>query len=291
MNTDQRATAAEEVNKARKELDKAREELNSFKADNPKAFFDIEKKEYFTFLTQQVEKREAALKDRAAELIALAQIEREERGQNNSKKRKAASMTSRSSGGELNQDSFRKRLLDRDIECVLTGRGKLECDACHIVPWVYFQRHDLIGKKVFDIVFPFSCDNPEYRIMDVRNGILMWHVLHNSFDKFDFTIIKIRGIYTVKTLEEHEFEEGMDKELLKTVFGLNGKNITFNTDRQNEWPGDKFLKFHNECFDARRVAFRAAAEEYPDNEYDETLAESIKKSKVWLEQTVNRIQV
>lgn len=61
--------------------------------------------------------------------------------------------------------------------------------------------------------------------MDARNGILMWHVLHSSFDKFDFTIIKRNGVYTVQTLEEHEFEEGKDKELLKIILELNGKKI------------------------------------------------------------------
>jgi hypothetical protein len=60
--------AEEEVFKAGKELDNAREELKNFKADNPNAFFDIEKKEYLTFLTQQVKDREEALKDREAAL-------------------------------------------------------------------------------------------------------------------------------------------------------------------------------------------------------------------------------
>lgn len=63
--------------------------------------------------------------------------------------------------------------------------------------------------------------------------------------------------------------------------------------RSLEWPGEKFLKFHNECFADRRVALKAAAEEYSDtDEYDETIAEraeSIQKSEVWLQQNVNAV--
>ena len=53
---------------------------------------------------------------------------------------------------------------------------------------------------------------------------------------------------------------------------------------------EEFLKFHNECFDDKKVALTAAAEEYSDEEeeYKEALLESVKKSKIWLDQTVNR---
>ena len=65
--------AEEELFKAGKELDNAREELNNFKATKQVPFyFEGSPKEYFSFLTQQVEKRAAELKDRAAELISLA---------------------------------------------------------------------------------------------------------------------------------------------------------------------------------------------------------------------------
>jgi hypothetical protein len=116
----------------------------------------------------------------------------------------------------------------------LTGRETYESDACHIVPWIYFQKHDLMGRKIFDIVFPYSCDNPDHRVMDVRNGILMWTALHSPFDRFDFTIIKDADcIYKVKTLAENEFEEARDdadKKLQKEIIALNGKRISFNSE-------------------------------------------------------------
>ena len=183
-------------------------------------------------------------------------------------------------------------MLNRDNNgCVLTGRGELECDACHIVPWTYFQKHDLIGKKIFDVVFPYSCDNPEHRVMDVRNGILMWHVFHGPFDQFDFTFIKIGDTYTVKTLEEHEFEKANTnalKELQKQILALNGKQIFFNPERQSEWPGEKFLRFHNECFELKREQWlkaQAEAQEF-DEDFDQGMTDeycSTVKVANWME--------
>ena len=48
--------------------------------------------------------------------------------------RSASSVASRASNGtELNQDSFRERILARDTNgCVLTGKDELDCQACHI---------------------------------------------------------------------------------------------------------------------------------------------------------------
>ena len=118
MNT---VTAAEEVNKAKKELDNAREEFNTFKADNPKAFFDIEKKEYFTFLNQQVKDRAAELKDREAALISLSQLEfqKTENTKPPSGSKRARSGLSKST--QLSQHSFRQRIIVRDKVCVITG--------------------------------------------------------------------------------------------------------------------------------------------------------------------------
>ena len=65
--------AEEEVFKAGKELDNAREELNNFKATKQvPSYFEGSPKEFFSFLTQQVEKRAAELKDREAALMNLA---------------------------------------------------------------------------------------------------------------------------------------------------------------------------------------------------------------------------
>jgi hypothetical protein len=65
--------AEEEVFKAGKELDKARAKLESFEnIQQVPSYFEGSPNEFFSFLTQQVEKRAAELKDRAAELINLA---------------------------------------------------------------------------------------------------------------------------------------------------------------------------------------------------------------------------
>ena len=60
--------AQEELKFARKALAKARAKLDAFEAENPNAFFEVDKKEYLALLNQQVKDREAALKDRVAEL-------------------------------------------------------------------------------------------------------------------------------------------------------------------------------------------------------------------------------
>ena len=124
-----------------------------------------------------------------------------------------------------------------------------------------------MGKKLFDMVFSRinSCANFEHRIMDVSNGLLMWATLNARFDKFDFTIIKRDGSYIVQSLEEYEFEEAnteKEKFLQNVIVGFNGKVLSFNPDKRSEWPGEKFLKIHNECFNENRenLKLKAAAE-------------------------------
>ena len=271
MNT---VTAAEEVNKARKELDNAREELNTFKADNPKAFFDIEKKEYFTFLTQQVKDREAELKDREAELKDRAASQLEFQKTENTKppsgSKRARSGSSKST--QLSQPSFRQRIIVRDKVCVITGKEQESCQAAHIIAKCNFTINDIQAKKLWDERFPGCCDNPEHRVMDVRNGLLLWNPIHTAFDNFELTLRKEGNVFKVET------QTLIGSEL---IHSYNGNTIKFNAERRHEWPREEFLKFHNECFDDRSVALRAAAEEYSDEEEYE-YRESVKKSKVWL---------
>jgi hypothetical protein len=203
--------------------------------------------------------------------------------------RSAASITSR--GSDLNQQSFRNRIVSRDvIGCVLTGKDELDCEACHIIPWTYFQKNDLVGKKIFDTLFPYSCDEPEHRVMDVRNGILMWHRLNAPFDKFDFTIVKKSDVYVVETLGEYEFPEARtvaNKKLQLQIIALDGKMVFFNPDKRNEWPGEKFLKFHNECFYAKKeeiIKAQAGAQQLNEDDSAQTIAElteSISRVKNW----------
>jgi hypothetical protein len=172
------------------------------------------------------------------------------------------------------------------------------------VPWTYFQKNDLVGKKVFNIVFPYSCDESEHRIMDVRNGILMWGVLNAPFDKFYFTILKKTKkenaktivYYVVETLAAHEFPDSKSraaKELQLVIIALNGKEIFFDIAKQNEWPGEKFLKFHNECFyqkkEDMKLEAQAEAQELKEDDSSQTLIaerlESSQKVKSWFSVT------
>ncbi|KAJ3271956.1 hypothetical protein HDV01_006090 [Terramyces sp. JEL0728] len=177
----------------------------------------------------------------------------------------AISSVSRGSNGtDLNQQSFRDRVLDRDNGCMLTGKEDLDCDACHIISYTYFQKNNLVGKEIFDTIFPpNSCDNPEHRVMDVRNGILMWSRLNAPFDKLDFTIIKRGDEYIVETLQEHEFpvaKKKAEKKLQLEIMKLNGKRFSFDPAKRNEWPGENFLKFHNKCFYKKREEDRIKAQ-------------------------------
>jgi hypothetical protein len=251
--------------------------LNNFKAENPKAFFDIEKKEYFTFLTQQVKDREAALKDRAAELISLSQLEFQKKASSTkpppSGSKRARSGSSKST--QLTQPSFRQRIIVRDKVCVITGKEQESCQAAHIIAKCNFTINDIQANKLWDEKFPGCCDNPEHRVMDVRNGLLLWNPIHTAFDNFELTLRKEGNVFKVET------QTLIGSQL---ILSYNGKTIQFNAERRHEWPREEFLKFHNECFDDRSVALRAAAEEYSDEEEYED-RESVKKSKAWLEQT------
>ncbi len=276
--------ASDELQKASDELQKAREKLNAFEALHPNAFFEEgNQKEYFTFLTQQVEKRAAELKDREAALIELAKLETQRaesaKPPSNSKKR-ARSGSSQS--GQLTQVSFRQRVVSRDKVCVISGEREVNCQAAHIIAKCNFTVGDTQAKKLWDERFANCCENPEFRVMDTRNGLLLWNPIHTAFDSFDLTIRKADNVYKVET---QPLSGSAD------IHAYNGKTIEFNKELQHEWPREEFLKFHNECFDEKGVQLTAAAEEYgSDNEdsYPETLAEvveSVRKSKIWLSNT------
>ena len=208
--------------------------------------------------------------------------------------RSASSLASRASNcTELNQDSFIDRILDRDTNgCVLTGKDELDCQACHIVPWVYFQKYDLVGQEIWNSLFPFSCFNPVHQVMDVRNGILMWGPLNAQFDKFAFTIIKKGSVYEVEALHEDEMETPKKitaKKIQITVAKLDGKQFKFDDDKKDIWPGEKFLQLHNRIFHKKREANRLSAsaevKEMTEEDSAQTITdereESIIKVKNW----------
>lgn len=67
------------------------------------------------------------------------------------------------------------------------------------------------------------------------------------------------------------------------------KIYKLDTKNENDWPVEEFLKFHNECFDAKMAEMKAAADEYDsdNDDSDETvavgeMAASIKKAQRWL---------
>ena len=126
--------------------------------------------------------------------------------------------------------------------------------------------------------------------MDVRNGILMWGPLNAQFDKFAFTIIKKGSIYEVEALREDEMETQKKlsaKQIQITVAKLDGKQFKFDDDKQDTWPGEKFLQLHNRIFHKKREATRleanrlkAQAEAQAQTIADER-EESIVKVKNW----------
>jgi hypothetical protein len=208
--------------------------------------------------------------------------------------KRGRSVSSRASNGTaLNQSSFRERILARDTKgCVLTGKDELDCHACHIVPWAYFQKWDLLGQEIWNSLFPYSCFKPMHQVMDVRNGILMWSPLNAQFDIFAFTIIKKGSVYEVESLREDEMETPKNlktKELQITVANLNGMRFKFDDEKQDMWPGESFLQLHNRIFykkrEANRLRAQAEAQELTEEDSAQTITnereESILKVKNW----------
>lgn len=113
----------------------------------------------------------------------------------------------------------------------------------------------------------------------------MWTRFNGPFEKFEFTIIKKDNEYVVKTLDEDEFEIATipnQKKLQLQILDLNGKRISFNDEKVNEWPGEKFLKFHNECFYQKQEENRMKAKEKDadfQDKYDATAKMNVKE---WL---------
>jgi hypothetical protein len=204
--------------------------------------------------------------------------------------RSAASLSSSGSNGkELNQDSFRQRLLARDGCCLLTEeQNEWDCVACDIIPFRNFPIPDLIGNMLWDTLFSSnSCDNPKHRVMDVRNGIIMRRPLNEHFGNFDFTIVKTGDVYHIKTPRQDEFEpdSAVEKKKVLLIVGLNGKELKFNPEKKNEWPGENFLRIHNACYESRWDEFRlkaqAEATAFDEDDSAQIIAESVLKVEMW----------
>jgi hypothetical protein len=180
-------------------------------------------------------------------------------------------------GSGMSQPAFRTRIVERDQKCAISGMDANYCEACHIVPKRIFQKNGIPEKKLWDKQFPNGCVQPDYRVMDVRNGILLSVPIHHAFDSFDLTIVKTKSLkFKVLT---NPFAD-----LSAEISNYDGIEIQFNPDKPNEWPGDLFLRFHNECYEAKKENLRAAAE--PSDNSFQTLAElncSVSKVESWFE--------
>lgn len=67
----------------------------------------------------------------------------------------------------INQNEFRKQIIERDKHCIITNSNSAMCDACHIIP------------------FSECNDNDQYNI---NNGFLLNSGLHKLFDKYLWSI-------------------------------------------------------------------------------------------------------
>ncbi|KAJ3256618.1 hypothetical protein HK103_005272 [Boothiomyces macroporosus] len=192
----------------------------------------------------------------------------------------------KSNKSELTQDAFKKRVRSRDDNCcVFTRKGVMESDACHIVGKEFFQKNDfqqtIISDKIFDMAFPESCAIMEHRIMDVRNGILMWKPLHEAFDSYYFTIVKGDDCtYSVITLPTYLIDSD-NKELQLEVEKLSNRKFSYSDEKKEQAPGEKFLKFHNYIFEKNKLRLQAKAEdmELEDEDSVQTIAMEIAESK------------
>ena len=180
-------------------------------------------------------------------------------------------------GSGMSQPAFRTRIVERDQKCAISGMDAKYCEACHIVPKRIFQKNGIPEKKLWDKQFPNGCVQPDYRVMDVRNGILLSVPIHHAFDSFDLTIVKTKSLkFKVLT---NPFAD-----LSPEISNYDGIEIQFNPDKPNEWPGDLFLRFHNECYETKKENLQAAGE--PSDDSFQTLAElncSVSKVESWFE--------
>lgn len=67
----------------------------------------------------------------------------------------------------VSQNTFRKRIIERDKKCIVSGANKSICEACHIIPY---------------------CDSDDAHIYDINNGLLLNRNIHKLFDEHLVTI-------------------------------------------------------------------------------------------------------
>lgn len=80
---------------------------------------------------------------------------------------------------------FRKEIVKRDRKCIISGAGKLSCEAAHIKP--------------------FNNCNEEEKY-DIDNGILLESGIHKLFDKYLWSINNNRVIVSKKILQDRSYD-------------------------------------------------------------------------------------
>ena len=72
----------------------------------------------------------------------------------------------------INQAKFRKKLIERDSKCIISGSDAIECEAAHIIPYAECNQNINSMKKMYER----------------SNGLLLNLCLHKLFDKYIFSI-------------------------------------------------------------------------------------------------------
>jgi putative restriction endonuclease len=96
------------------------------------------------------------------------------------------------------QQTFRKDLIDRYSNCIITGCNEIVCEACHIIP------------------FSTCEDEDKYSI---NNGLLLRSDLHNLFDK---GYLKINPTTLTVEISEELFYDKLTKSSYEQY---NGKKL------------------------------------------------------------------
>lgn len=113
----------------------------------------------------------------------------------------------------ISQNTFRKRIIERDKKCIVSGANKSICEACHIIPY---------------------CDSDDSHIYDVNNGLLLNRNIHKLFDEHLVTIDPdtCEFIVTPEILNEPEYE-CISMYHKKHIDGLTPEIITNLRQREN----------------------------------------------------------
>lgn len=146
------------------------------------------------------------------------------------------------------------------------------CDyrtACHIVP----HRYLFADPAGWEEQYLDSCYAKEDGINDVRNGIEMCETWHKLFDNYSFTT----RLTTTGNARKYKIEFS---KLIQFSVGdkkRDNQELIF-SGPSDQWPGAKFLEYHNRNFEARmrrvlqlQAQAQAEPKEYSKQDSDRTI--------------------